>query len=58
MLGWSDSEFWNATPRMYSAVFWTHIEINKPPEQKVKTGSEAIQDILGSMGRLKGQGTL
>jgi hypothetical protein len=53
VLGWSDSDFWNATPRKYNAVFWTHIEINKPPESKPKKGSDAIKDILGVVGRIK-----
>ena len=52
VLGWSDAEFWNATPRKYNAVFWQYIENNKLPEQKPKTGSEAINDILKTMGSL------
>lgn len=52
-MGWSDAEFWSATPRKYNAVFYQHIELNKPPEEKPKTGSDAINDILKSMGALK-----
>jgi hypothetical protein len=51
-LGWSDSEFWGSTPRKYNAVFWQYIENNKPQEQKPKAGSEAINDILKTMGKL------
>jgi hypothetical protein len=52
VLGWSDSEFWNATPRKYNAVFWQYIENNKTPDEKPKTGSSAINDILKTMGNL------
>lgn len=53
VLGWSDAEFWSSTPRKYNAVFWQYYEMNKPPEQKVKSGSEAINDILKITGALQ-----
>lgn len=49
-LGWSDAEFWSSTPRKYEAVFWQYIENHKPPKEKPKTGSEAITDIMKTMG--------
>lgn len=52
VLGWSDSEFWSSTPRKYNAVFWQDIENNKAPEEKPKTGSSAINDILKTMGNI------
>ena len=33
-----------------SIVNWQYIENNKPPESKPKKGSEAINDILKTMG--------
>lgn len=53
MLGWSDSEFWHSTPRKYLAVFLQYIELNKPENKKVKSGSDAINDILKTMGQFK-----
>lgn len=53
MLGWSDTEFWSSTPRKYNAVFWQYMELNKPPEQKAKSGSDAINDIMKTMGAFK-----
>nr|DAF65610.1 MAG TPA: tail assembly chaperone protein [Caudoviricetes sp.] len=49
-MGWSDAEFWSSTPRKYEAVFWQYIENHKPPKEKPKTGSEAIADIMKTMG--------
>lgn len=52
-MGWSDTEFWHSTPRKYYSVFLQHVELNKPPEKQVKSGDDAIQDILKTMGQFK-----
>jgi hypothetical protein len=56
MLRWSDNAFWNATPRKFHACCISFAELNKKPEapaQDVLTGSDAIKDMIGTVGKIK-----
>ena len=47
--GWSDSDFWAATPRKYFAVLYKYVEIknsmNDKPKQEVLVGKQALNAL-------------
>ena len=55
-MNWSDIEFWQSTPRKYYACFYSllHQKGEITPQEKPLTGSEAINDILSTMGKING----
>lgn len=52
IFGWSDEEFWKATPRMYFAVLYKFAQIKQmsTPKEEVLVGQDALQ-ALSSMAR-------
>ncbi len=49
ILGWSDKEFWESTPRKYLAVYFTYLElqgrINNAKDAKPLLGKEAVNSL-------------
>ena len=58
ILGWSDSEFWSATPRKFLAVYFTYLDLqerinNIPTNPKPLFGKEAIKSLESIAGRIR-----
>lgn len=53
VLGWSDEEFWVATPRRYLAVIKKYGELNKPKRSNALVGDEAIKALCGIASKLR-----
>lgn len=50
VLGWSEAEFWQATPRMFYAFFFTYVDlqtkaVDVSSKQQVLVGKDAISAL-------------
>lgn len=56
ILGWSDHEFWKASPRKYFAVLCKYTELKKEmsePKQDVLVGKDAFYELSQLAGRIR-----
>ncbi len=55
--GWSDSDFWAATPRKYFAVLYKYAQIkdtiNEKPKQEVLVGKSALRALSDIVMRMR-----
>ena len=57
MLGWSDSDFWAATPKKYFAVFDRYCEmkgyLSAPEPAKALVGRDAFNALAGIASKIR-----